>query len=627
MEARDNIVPLSSTSYPLKSSAAPIEKSHSLTRKKYQMLQTQDIISQTPKHRLVSTRNVLNNYILNKELLRLEEMLDREEIARYSSPSIEYESIELKEKDLKTYETYLDGIISCIYQHDSRLGFCLRRGWKFYNKTLHKRVRKQDLKEIKHSALATKETATQTFDYEDKNKNQNEMIKYYEVLNHLIKKIETLNNEKLIKSLSVLLKSLRKIDLPPPSLIPEKSCTEYERIIETAKAQNRMHQEKDEFSIEKPKLSKLCLNKNTQTTLSGSDLKVLEYQQILISERDNIISMQTSRMNNLTEVEQLYKAQAGEFQHLKKLLDDYMNSECNHCKEKLDKLKAGTTEIQNLKRSIVKQEKIETELETAKIKLKDVVIVSNKKSEKIQELSDNLEDLNRKIEEIKLQRQQLEVKLRDEEHLRAQAEKELNGEIVSHKILKQTVVRKPYTSNSPIKETFVVKSSTPNSSINYSGIKGAAQGSISSGIEQKDSIIRTEIIRKRHFYDNEDSKIKNTKNIFSSRELSDDASDCGTPVVSKVTVTRKSYSTKRAEKISFKPEKENTIQKILTALSFTREEFLQLPKNARMELYESLYAHREKCGTECEHLKRAMAIKAKHKNQHYPIKKYNIVNN
>ena len=79
--------------------------------------------------------------------------------------------------------------------------------------------------------------------------------------------------------------------------------------------------------------------------------------------------------------------------------------------------------------------------------------------------------------------------------------------------------------------------------------------------------------------------------------------------------------------MSFKPEKENTIQKILTALSFTREEFLQLPKNARMKLYESLYAHREKCGTECEHLKRAMAIKAKHKNQHYPIKKYNIVNN
>ena len=617
MEVSDNIIALSNSSYALKPSTAQITKSHSSTRKRYQILQTLDMMSQTPKHRLISTPKISNNHTLNKELLRLEEMLDNEEIA--SSPTLEYENKDLKERDLKIYETYLDGMFRCTYQLDTRIGFCFSRGWNLYKKALHKGVKKQDLKGVQRFTVTSKEAGIQVTESYDDDTNQNEMNKYYEALNSLIKKIDTLNNEKLIKSLRELLKSLRKIDLPTLSLTPDEvPYTEYDRIVESTKAPNKVDQEKNEILIEKPKLSKLCLNRNTQTDLKVSDLNGLEYQRTMISQRDSVIRMQTSKMNTFVEIEALYKSQTEEFQQLKKLMDEFSNSECKHCKEKIEKLKVGTSEILKLKKSIVKQEKIETELETTKEKLKDVAIISNKKSEKIQELSENLEELTRKIDEVKIQRQLLESKLRDEEHLRAEAEKKLKQETVSHQILKQAFIEKASISNTPV---------------SHSTIRRTPHGSISPVIEKKNTIIRKEIIRKGHFYDIEDQQSKNSENTpYSfSRELSGNFPDCITPVLKKITVTRNSHSTTRPEKhkINYdnKSDKKDTIEKILKTLKITREEFLQLPKNTRMELYESLYAHKEKCGTECEHLKRAMLIKSRHKNQYYPIKKYTIVKN
>ena len=76
---------------------------------------------------------------------------------------------------------------------------------------------------------------------------------------------------------------------------------------------------------------------------------------------------------------------------------------------------------------------------------------------------------------------------------------------------------------------------------------------------------------------------------------------------------------------SNKKYKEETGEKIMKALNITKEEYSSLSKRARMELFECLFAHKEKCGAECEHLKRAMMIKLKDKGQLYPMKKLTIV--
>ena len=70
--------------------------------------------------------------------------------------------------------------------------------------------------------------------------------------------------------------------------------------------------------------------------------------------------------------------------------------------------------------------------------------------------------------------------------------------------------------------------------------------------------------------------------------------------------------------------KKNKGNTIMGALKMTKEEYLQLSKKARIELYECLYEHKEKCGSECEHLKRAMMIRYKDKGLLLPMKKYNI---
>jgi hypothetical protein len=65
-------------------------------------------------------------------------------------------------------------------------------------------------------------------------------------------------------------------------------------------------------------------------------------------------------------------------------------------------------------------------------------------------------------------------------------------------------------------------------------------------------------------------------------------------------------------------------QNILTWLNLSKEEYLAFNKKTRLELFECLFEHKEKCGADCEHLKRAMQIKQKSRGVLFPTKKYNI---
>ena len=67
-------------------------------------------------------------YFLNKEILRLEEELNTQEIISKRNLNKEFKNDKEKEKELRIYEKYLDGVVYCIGNIDSRIGKFFSRG-------------------------------------------------------------------------------------------------------------------------------------------------------------------------------------------------------------------------------------------------------------------------------------------------------------------------------------------------------------------------------------------------------------------------------------------------------------------------------------------------------------------
>ena len=62
----------------------------------------------------------------------------------------------------------------------------------------------------------------------------------------------------------------------------------------------------------------------------------------------------------------------------------------------------------------------------------------------------------------------------------------------------------------------------------------------------------------------------------------------------------------------------------MNTLKLTKAEFKALSPQDRLELFQILFEHKDKCGSDCDHLRRAMALRSKNKSPLFPTKKYNI---
>ena len=439
------------------------------------------------------------------------------------------------------------------------------------------------------------DSSTQHFEELETLNTEFEFDKYIESLHRVIKGINHMHIGKIINKLNDLSNSLKTIEIPSPCSSPditELNFTDTIKSIHTKLRVNihKKNTQKVEKNIPKPKLKE---NKETSTILKIEEIKLMESYKILLTEKDTKIIDLQAQLLRKDEVEELFVRKSKECEDLKQSLAEILATGCVQCKARKQQLTSTQAEIKNMQISVCKSINIEKELEQTKNKLKDSITTITVKNVKIQELTENLEDLAKKIEETKLQREELMEKLMNEEKLRNNVENLLSKEIENTVQLKKKILNK-----NSVNELAKNLKKSPDK--------------IVENVRTESPVISCTIINKGNPRTpsniHEDSWIQSspdTKRTGSNRKLVSKYSDI-------LTSSTKSY----------KKLKEG--MKIMEVLKMTKEEYLALSKKTRMELFDCLFQHKEKCGADCEHLKRAMKIKYKDKGLVFPTKKYNI---
>ena len=123
----ENFPQLNFATSPVVLKRSMISKSISSSKNRYILTHTTDELSPM-NQRLSSTPKKSRIVFLNKEIMRLDEELDIQEIACNKQIFQDFTDEKEKEKELKKYETYLDGFIHCIANIDSRIARCFNRG-------------------------------------------------------------------------------------------------------------------------------------------------------------------------------------------------------------------------------------------------------------------------------------------------------------------------------------------------------------------------------------------------------------------------------------------------------------------------------------------------------------------
>ena len=265
---------------------------------------------------------------------------------------------------------------------------------------------------------------------------------------------------------------------------------------------------------------------------------------------------------------------------------------------------------------------VERELEVTKQKLSNSLQVISQNNSKISKLSLNIEDLSVKVKESIAQREVLQTKLQEEEKLREKIERELKKETEINVDLKKTLQSLDPSANQLAKAS------------NYIDGFNAWSQSSSAG-----SSNLTPISSKLIQYPSNPSNPAN----LNPRNSSQNTSFASTTPDRKRLVTRAAIRESPSSlplSSSFEvpnPEASQTpsmmgprysrkIKKtwLLNTLKISKAEFKALSPQDRLELFQILYEHKDKCGSDCEHLRRAMIIRNKNKSPLFPTKKYNI---
>ena len=123
----ENLPYIISSPNSVKLKLSKISKSSSSTRSK-NINQPIDQIFEIQNLRFSVTPNKSRQLAFSKEMTRLEEELDIKEIEIINRLKTDFHEESLIKNELKTYEVFIEKIISCITQNDSRIGKCVNRG-------------------------------------------------------------------------------------------------------------------------------------------------------------------------------------------------------------------------------------------------------------------------------------------------------------------------------------------------------------------------------------------------------------------------------------------------------------------------------------------------------------------
>jgi len=522
--------------------------------------------------------------MLINEVQRLDEELNFNLLKLNSKLMNDSKLEKRRKKELKLHEVCLEGIIHCIQFFDAQIFRVLNRAWVGYQRiSRQKEIKKESLGvyQSTNTKVLMSEVAVQTGFEADEVNNEEEYNEYINLINRAIYRIGGMNNNRIIKTLKKLLLSLNPIDVPSysdpdtPTQKPNNSINLIDPIPVTTIGPGVM--------ISKTKLGVINLSRAVQT-INLYEGATVESLASLLVERDRQIYQLQDQVKQLKILEKKLETSENDLIITKNELKQLQGKECKNCLERLEKIKEDKNKIEDLKKNLEKTEVVQNELKQTKTRLRESVLVIGKSNEKILHLSENLDDLTEKIEEIRAERMKLEARLADEESLRVNLENRLKQELTK----------------------------------SFNSRQGSSKYAFSSIAEEQeeDNLLSTEYTnnksqeRSNHFEDYDlDIPIssKNSKSpVFGRRKFANN----------------ESFNVNKKKTTNINSNKKKSLFKVF---NITKAEFLSMSNKARMELFECLYEHKDRCGTECEHLKRAMMIKLRERGQAFPVKKYNIV--
>lgn len=568
------------------------------------------LLSKTPDilniSRLATNRLSQNSLLMIKELNRIEEEYDLKVFSKTANYQ-DFNDEPLKKEAVKVSECFLEDIIFCIQFFDKRIGRVLGKGWKSYLKAVNKGVSKKEeevVQEIKvKQELRSKNIGVQCDNIEPV-VHEEDYVKYIDTIRSALFRIDMMNHKKLVDELQKLLFYIS------PKLDLNFSDSDYETEDKKEKLSDVKDQKmksrlilKQETSYLNRALPKSTLSRNTQTDLAPKDAVSAETLKILLNERDKVIYQLRENLGRYKNLEMVWKKKELDFKITQGLLKEIEENGCAKCKERMERLRTEINENSELKKHLQNTQKIEIELDSAKIMLQESSQIITKNHEKITELSENLEEMQNKIREIRKERKKLEERLEKESKLRNTVEKKLNdleklrkpspliSNFNSAKLKQESLLdggryAKDNLNSSAIEKSF----HTPSNNLDFSGFGDRSSFLGSSATPERDYFNRST------FLDRPKSKIIREK-----------LTEMITP--------------KQKIALNSRQVKNNNI---LNLLKISKEEYMLFSKQARIELFEILFEHKDKCGQECEHLKKAYMIKEKEKGKLYPIKKYTI---
>ena len=537
------------------------------------------------------------------EMMKLEEELDTDEISLQLYEIQKLNNEQRKEAEKNIYEKYIENLIQCINKTDNRIGRSLLRGWKGYQKSLEKcgRIRKNiDLN--KKSEIQTKEIGIQCNENFFESPSETDFDLYINSLHKVISGMNHLHVEKIINKLDDLKNNLKPIDIPSSNSSLDLETLDFTDTLKSIHNRLKANMRPKKKEPEIKTIPKAFSTKTCQTLLKYDDLKTLENLKIIIIDKDSIIIDLKGKVRTRDDNIELVNRKIKECDELKKTIYDLQTTACPQCQAKKQKIEEDSVEIKTLQLSVYKSITIERELEITKNKLKDTMTHLSIQNSKILKLEDNVDDLAKRVEETKAQREALMEKLNIEHGLREKVEVLLSKEIQQNANLKK-IINKTISPEKQLffNENFETEISSQTRTPNHRSIKKHTK--------------RSQIVH---------NLLENTSSY--TPESHDNYNNISPDTKKKIFIReniRRGVSSDRVSSVQrlAKINKESTIMDIL---KITKEEYLQLSKKARMELFECLYEHKEKCGVDCEHLKRAMMIRMRDKGQLFPMKKYNI---
>lgn len=615
----------------LSSTPSKLRLSYQISSKstRAKMIKTKTNLSETPNNLLKSRNSITPNRSktinFNIKIAKLQEELDSEELAL---KLLEIKTLPKKiriKQELSVYQDYLENLIQ-ILRNDNELasiGRGLARGWKGFlasieelnldkEKEIEERLQRSRQENLK--ILEKTDQFSQTFieNFEE----DLDMTQYINTLHNLTKNISQMQTNRIVDKLNQLSRNLKPVDVPSPSSTPEVPDLKLDEAVENIQLKFKTYltaHSKPQKPTKKPTQSSAV-----QTLTRLEDFKLLEGFRQTLEDKENTIMELGIKVRKLQETEESLKTKNKEIEELRLQVTHLKSEGCSYCKVKRDQLEVTHSQVRQLQMTVSKGITVERELEVTKQKLTNSLQVISQNNAKISKLTLNIEDLSCKVQESLAQREVLQKKLEEEGKLREKIELELKKESEFNIDLKKNLQNRD--------------PSLPNKSFNYIDGFNAWSQSSSAG-----SSNLTPISSKLIQHTSQPTKPPNPRTSSQTTSFASTTPD-RKRLVTRAAIRESPSSLPLSSSFEVPngepgqtacevgPRYSRKIKKtwLMNTLKLTKAEFKALSPQDRLELFQILFEHKDKCGSDCDHLRRAMALRSKNKSPLFPTKKYNI---